>query len=593
MGGIPLRFYKKICVLAMAACLSAFGSTAFANTILLVPQDDRPVSLDYTVNTAERAGYTVLTPPRAYLSGKNFRGSPDLIWRWVEQNMVRADAAVLSTDTLIYGGLVDSRKHNEPLTTLMARENRIRALHAQYPKIPIYGFGTIMRTPYASSGGVEPYYYSKYGNDLYRLSGLQDKMDAGKITPDETAELLSLKLSIPSEYLQDWFKRRTKNNTINRMLIKDTKSGVFAYYSEGHDDNSKNSQSTLESRYLAADAKGLPESRYGSFPGADQLALLLIARYHDDSHHLKPAFSVIYPLGRAENTVPSYENQPIGKTISEHIAAVGGVMAGKNVPDIVLAVNTPIASTGESGQFSNFGMMKQSTTDFMNEVKNVIGRGIPVSMVDVYFANGSDNTLMNLMVKDDLLYKVAAYNGWNTASNTIGYAIAQAILAPNMSAEDHKNMLTEQYIDNWAYQANVRKNIARMTELETNGTTPTPAIKQEMIAEVQEFAKKKMGLNPATVSADFPWNRLFEINALVSTKPKYTVYLTRAEQQRIAEEKAKAEAEAKAKAEAEARKKAGQPAAPAASDGQPAPADRGIDTAPDDSGDISTIVINK
>lgn len=587
MGGIPLRFYKKICVLAMAACLSAFGSTAFASTILLVPQDDRPVSLDYTVNTAERAGYTVLTPPRAYLSGKNFRGSPDLIWRWVEQNMVRADAAVLSTDTLIYGGLVDSRKHNEPLTTLMARENRIRALHAQYPKIPIYGFGTIMRTPYASSGGVEPYYYSKYGNDLYRLSGLQDKMDAGKITPDETAGLLSLKLSIPSEYLQDWFKRRTKNNTINRMLIKDTKSGVFAYYSEGHDDNSKNSQSTLESRYLAADAKGLPESRYGSFPGADQLALLLIARYHDDSHHLKPAFSVIYPLGRAENTVPSYENQPIGKTISEHIAAVGGVMAGKNVPDIVLAVNTPIASTGESGQFSNFGMMKQSTTDFMNEVKNVIGRGIPVSMVDVYFANGSDNTLMNLMVKDDLLYKVAAYNGWNTASNTIGYAIAQAILAPSMSAEDHKNMLTEQYIDNWAYQANVRKNIARMTELETNGTTPTPAIKQEMIAEVQEFAKKKMGLNPATVSADFPWNRLFEINALVSTKPKYTVYLTRAEQQRIAEEKAKAEAEA------EARKKAGEPAAPAASDGQPTPADRGIDTAPDDSGDISTIVINK
>ncbi|WP_299000228.1 DUF4127 family protein [uncultured Dialister sp.] len=582
-----MRFYKKICVLAMAACLSAFGSTAFASTILLVPQDDRPVSLDYTVNTAERAGYTVLTPPRAYLSGKNFRGSPDLIWRWVEQNMVRADAAVLSTDTLIYGGLVDSRKHNEPLTTLMARENRIRALHAQYPKIPIYGFGTIMRTPYASSGGVEPYYYSKYGNDLYRLSGLQDKMDAGKITPDETAGLLSLKLSIPSEYLQDWFKRRTKNNTINRMLIKDTKSGVFAYYSEGHDDNSKNSQSTLESRYLAADAKGLPESRYGSFPGADQLALLLIARYHDDSHHLKPAFSVIYPLGRAENTVPSYENQPIGKTISEHIAAVGGVMAGKNVPDIVLAVNTPIASTGESGQFSNFGMMKQSTTDFMNEVKNVIGRGIPVSMVDVYFANGSDNTLMNLMVKDDLLYKVAAYNGWNTASNTIGYAIAQAILAPSMSAEDHKNMLTEQYIDNWAYQANVRKNIARMTELETNGTTPTPAIKQEMIAEVQEFAKKKMGLNPATVSADFPWNRLFEINALVSTKPKYTVYLTRAEQQRIAEEKAKAEAEA------EARKKAGEPAAPAASDGQPAPADRGIDTAPDDSGDISTIVINK
>ena len=577
-------FHKKICLLVLAASLSAFISTAEAKTILLVPQDDRPVSLDYTVSTAEKAGYTVLTPPRAYLSGKNFRGSPDQLWRWVEQNMVRADAAVISTDSLIYGGLVDSRKHNESLTVLMGRENKIKSLHSQYPKTPIYAFGTIMRTPYASGSGVEPYYYSKYGNDLYRLSGLQDKMDAGKLSTDEAAELLSLKLSIPSEYLQDWFKRRTKNNTINRMLIRDTKSGIFTYFCEGHDDNSKNSQSALEARYLAVDAKSLPPTRYGSFPGADQLALLLIARYHNDSNHLKPSFTVIYPLGRAENTIPSYENQPIGKTISEHIEAVGGTMAGKNIPDIVLAVNTPIATTGESGQFSNFGMLKQSTTDFMNEVKNVVNRGIPVSMVDVYFANGSDNTLMNLMVKDDLLYKVAAYNGWNTASNTIGYAIAQAVLA-DMSAEDHKDMLIEQYIDNWAYQANVRKNIARLTEQESQNMVPTPAIKEEMIAEIQEFAKKKMGLNPATVSADFPWNRLFEINALVSSKPRYKVYLTRAEQQRIAEEKAAAEAKAKAEAEAKAK------AAAKAEAPSPAPAAPSSDEEKD--GDISTIVINK
>ena len=124
-------FHKKICLFVLAASLSAFISTAEAKTILLVPQDDRPVSLDYTVSTAEKAGYTVLTPPRAYLSGKNFRGSPDQLWRWVEQNMVRADAAVISTDSLIYGGLVDSRKHNESLTVVMGRENKIKALHSQ------------------------------------------------------------------------------------------------------------------------------------------------------------------------------------------------------------------------------------------------------------------------------------------------------------------------------------------------------------------------------------------------------------------------------------------------------------------------------
>ena len=584
-----LILHKKLVCLTAALLLSGGLFSAEAKTILLVPQDDRPVSLAYTVSTAEKAGYDVLTPPKAYLSGKNYHGSPDQVWQWIKQNMAKADCVVLSTDTLIYGGLVDSRKHNESLDTLMARENRISQLHKSYPQVPIYAFGTIMRTPYASNSGVEPYYYSNYGNALYRISGLQDKMDIGDITNEEAAELLSLKLTVPSEYLQDWFKRRSKNNAINRMLMKDTQSGLFAYYCEGHDDNSKNSQSAMEARYLGKQSQKLSPKVYGSFPGADQLALLLIARYHNDINHLKPTFASIYPLGRAEDTVPSYESQPIGKTISEHIEAVGGVMAGKQTPDIVLAVNTPLSSTGESGQFSNYGMMKPSTTDFMHRVKDVVDRGIPVSMVDVYFANGSDNTLMSLMGQNDLLYKVAAYNGWNTASNTIGYAIAQAILAPDMSAQDHKDMLIEQYIDNWAYQANVRKNINRLTELEHTNYKPTPAMKEEMIAQLQDFAKRKMGLDPATISADFPWGRLFEIDAKVSPTPKYTVYLTAAEKQRRAEEAAKKAAEeAKKKAEAEAKAKALKEQGNTTT--APAPTDETTNEAEDD---ISTIVIYK
>ena len=55
-----------------------------------------------------------------------------------------------------------------------------------------------MRTPYASSGGVEPYYYSDYGTDIYRIAALQDKQDTNSITAEETAELLSLKLTVPT-----------------------------------------------------------------------------------------------------------------------------------------------------------------------------------------------------------------------------------------------------------------------------------------------------------------------------------------------------------------------------------------------------------
>lgn len=563
---------KLLLTAAVACAVSLAGLTAAAKTILLVPQDDRPVSLAYTADTAEKAGYTVITPPAYLLSGRDYQGSPDRVWYWVQQNMDRADAAVLSTDTLIYGGLVDSRKHNESLEVLTNRADRLRTLHRTHPNVPIYAFGTIMRTPYASSSGVEPYYYANYGTSIYRISGLQDKMNAGTITPSESAELLALKLSVPTEYLQDWFERRTKNTIINKRLIEDVKDGVFTYFCLGFDDSSRNSQSALEARYLKEDAKGLSEKVYGSFPGADQLALLLIARYHVDDNHLQPRFEALYPLGRAEDTVPSYESQEIGRTIAQHVAAVGGVMTTKQ-PDILLAVNTPLASTGESGQFSNFGMLKESTTEFMDRVAAAHDRGIPIAVLDVYFANGSDNTLMKLLREKDLLYSVASYNGWNTASNTIGFSIAQAVLAPEMSEQDHKDMLSIQYLDNWAYQANVRKNLYRLQEIlgDDPSAPASPEVTEEMVAELQEFARKNMGLDPASVTAEFPWGRLFEINAEVSPVPKYPVLLTRAEKQRIAAEKARKEAEEKAKLAAQQGKAPGAPATtqqPASGDGR-------------------------
>lgn len=114
--------------------------------------------------------------------------------------------------------------------------------------------------------------------------------------PNRRSSLAS-KAGVPVEYLQDWFNRRQKNMAVNRRLIDETRKGVFKYFALGHDDTSSLSQSALESRYLKDYSKGLSQERYGSFPGADQLGLLLIARAHVDRLHLKPTFEVIYPLG--------------------------------------------------------------------------------------------------------------------------------------------------------------------------------------------------------------------------------------------------------------------------------------------------------
>lgn len=525
-----MNLLQKAVSLAVASFFLCASPAALAKTILYVPQDDRPVDYEYTVSTAEAAGYQVLTPPAQYLSGMNFHGSPDKLMAWVDANAGKADAMVLSIDSLVYGGLVDSRKHNLPMETLTARLEKVEALHKSHKKVPIYVFSTVMRSPWAGGKGVEPDYYLTMGSDIYQLASLQAKMDEEGLNPQERNDWFAIMRRVPMEYLQDWYNRRRKNMSINYRLIDDARKGVFTYYSLGHDDNSVSTQSSLESKYLEMAGDGIPKTAFGSFPGADQLGLLLITRASNDFNNYHPKITVIYPLGGGEKTVPRYDGQAIGKTIASHVEAIGGTMVDNERPDLLLAVNTPLTtSTTESANFENFPIMLQSTRDFLTQIEKAVNLGIPVSIVDMAFSNGSDNTLVYGLYQDQMMYRLAAYNGWNTASNSVGYGIAQGVLSKYMTADAHRDMLTTQYLDNWAYQANVRDYIYRMQQkLEAGVVTQYyPTLNEELQSrtkeQLQRYASTYLGIDPKTVDVTLPWQRLFEV--YVDVKPAPTVPL--------------------------------------------------------------------
>ena len=246
--------------------------------------------------------------------------------------------------------------------------------------------------------------------------------------------------------------------------------------------------------------------------------------------------------------------------------------AGK--PTVLLAVNTPLStSTSESEAFGNLPMVSQATNAFVDRIQQATEQGVTVSVADIAYNNGSDNTLVGAMYKRDILYKIGAYNGWNTASNTVGYAIAQGLLLKSMSPEGHRDMLTQQYLDNWAYQANIRKDIYRMQDsIRTDNVRYSGDLNsklEEYLQErIQDFGKTYLKVDPRTIKATFPWGRLFETDITVYNKPVVPL------QKDI---RLQREAEAKRKAEAEAAEAA---AAAALANGQTVPAAQPVATQP-------------
>ncbi|MBP3780456.1 MAG: DUF4127 family protein, partial [Selenomonas sp.] len=311
--------------------------------IIYIPHDNRPISDKQTKEVVEKLGYNVVVPPDEILGNRDDLGYPDKLWDWLQKNSLDAQAAVISSDSLIYGSLVGSRKHSYSKAEVIERVNRFSQFHKKNPKLPLYVFSSIMRTPKSgeASGYEEPPYYRKYGTDIFRYTVLQDKQEVEGLTKRETKEKAFLEELIPKKDLKDWLGRREKNYAANEALIKLTRQNVFDYLALGRDDNAPYSRTHLESRHLAQAGKDLSKNQFQAMAGIDEIGILLLARAVNSMRHEVPFVYTRYNWGRGGNTVPAYSDEKISESINSAIIAVGGTpITAPQRADFVLMVNT-------------------------------------------------------------------------------------------------------------------------------------------------------------------------------------------------------------------------------------------------------------
>jgi hypothetical protein len=229
---------------------------------------------------------------------------------------------------------------------------------------------------------------------------------------------------------------------------------------------------------------------------------------------------VRYNWGSGGNTVPSYSDEKISDSIRAAIIAAGGLqVTSPDKADFVLAVNTnPNGKTGEANNRDNNGIVREGTKYFASIVEDYLNKGYPVGIADIAFANGADNALLSELKARDLLFKIRAYAGWNTATNSTGFVIGEGMLAAQMTDEARDQLLLHRYLDDWAYQANVRTVIGRQLGW-LRGTGAYSSLDDKRVGiearasrMMNEFAEDNMPpLNELSdLKVTFPWNRMFE-----------------------------------------------------------------------------------
>lgn len=440
--------------------------------ILFLPIDNRPVCYQLPKLIADmNEDIELILPPRKLLGGLHKQADVDGLFKWLS-SVKKVDSAVLSLDTIAYGGLIPSRRSPETFEDI---KNRIEKLKQILVKLnaKIFAFSSVMRISNNNINQEEKKYWNLYGEKLFKYSYELHKY--GKIETD-----------IPQEILNDYITTRKRNFEINKIYLEWQKQGLFDTLIFSKDDCAEFGFNVKEAQELE-DMGGITKT------GADEIPLTLLARSVDTGVNVCPFF--LEP--EYKNLISNYEDVSIEKSVLGQLELAGCDVSDMSSADVLLVINNFKDHQGEI-------VMKRPTVEFdkiwLPPDKNY-------AVADVRFANGADNAFIEQLFDKGLRQNFLGYSAWNTSANTLGSLICavkvliSAKNAKKFQPSAFKRLQAVRFLDDWAYQANVRQQLTR------------PDVKE--LSSKMKIYEERVGAvlnSELTVTKySFPWDRLFEV----------------------------------------------------------------------------------
>ncbi len=386
--------------------------------VIYVPLDDRPVNTERPRLLAQMVDYELITPPAILLGRYRTPGRPEELADWLTAQVDEphaADCLILSLDMLVYGGLVASRSSQLSLEETAVRLEVLAQLKKQAPGIPIYASSVILReAPDSCISGMDD-----YRQELQQYSQLvaeAGRSDAESQNSEEPGT------GIPAAILRRYQQVRERNHQINLQAIEELAAERIDFLALPQDDARPAGLPQVEQARLQDRIEELDvDERAMIYPGTDEVAMTLFARFVHRHMEKQPAIKVQWVDPSASERIAPYEDRSISETVAAQVNVVGGRLTQQATEaDLILLVNPPKESDDEDRK----SLIRKSLIDIEQAAST---RG--VAICDVATPNGADDELVNALLDSELnLVELLAFSGWNTAANSIGSALAHASL---------------------------------------------------------------------------------------------------------------------------------------------------------------------
>ncbi len=501
-------------------------------TVAVVPLDSRPPCTQYVEQLAGLAGIRVILPPPELLDKYRTPADRTALRDWLRDAAPAADALIVSTDMLMHGGLMASRRSVGTAADAEAVLAVLAGLHRDHPKLKIYAFSIIPRLLLAEDSDV------RYQKKMFEFSVLKDEVLTFE-NPLDREKLDRLAAQIPPAVAGRYQALYEANAQFNYRLMAMVEQGALSGLVIGQDDGFPFGLPNMVKSRLTHFVAHRPQlaGRVVITRGTDEVALTVLGRVAAETTGFQPQVFVQYSHPAAPGMVMPYMPHSVARTVAEKIALADGREVGDpREADFVLFVHIGTAGTGP-------GKLAAAA----RAVRNLMAEGHRVAVVDLSEHFFAAETILPYMLQEGVeLTRLAAYAGWNTTSNSIGTAVTQAAIYSGALARSGEAaaplglyrrqlaFLTARLLDDWYYQKDVQPyvngrlkaynidpynlggQLARVDEwigglLGDRAATLYRTALAGRPLPVLDAAGKKYVVSGLTVESHLPWQRTFEV----------------------------------------------------------------------------------